>query len=356
MLANIILNKLTRKIKISKTDITWICQSVKRILLDQPILLKLKPPIIICGDTHGQFKDTCRIFDICGNPSSNKYLFLGDYVDRGLNGVENLCYLLLFKIIYPDTFYLLRGNHESSVITKQFGFYDECIEKYDKDVWKCFCGVFNCLPIAAIIGNRIFCVHGGLSPELKDIENDLNKIKRPIEIYSSNLLSDLLWSDPNNDIEDWEENDRGTGVFFGLNHFLDFIRENGFEYVFRAHQAVKNGYDFPFTEDIGLITIFSAPNYCNFGNDGGVMHVDENFNCSFTIIDPELSDPNIKFNDNFNEALDEYSKKSQYEEDEKKFKAKQKSKRKKMENDPNLIKLMDFSNIISTSLNLKSKE
>ncbi|KAK8890924.1 serine/threonine protein phosphatase Pzh1 [Tritrichomonas musculus] len=353
MLANIILKKLMHKTKISKTDITWICQSVKRILLDQPTLLKLKPPIIICGDTHGQFRDTCRIFDICGSPSSNSYLFLGDYVDRGLNGVENLCYLLLFKILYPNTFYLLRGNHESSVITKQFGFYDECIEKYDKDVWKCFCGVFNCLPIAAVIGNKIFCVHGGISPQLRDIENDLNSIKRPIEIHSSDLLSDLLWSDPNNEVDEWEENDRGTGVFFGLNHFLDFINKNGFEYVFRAHQAVKNGYDFPFTEDIGLITIFSAPNYCNFGNDGGVMYVDEDFNCSFTIIDPELTDPNIQFNDYFNEALDEYKKKSQYEEDEIKMRKDRNSKKKRMQNDPNYIKLMNFSNAIKASLNSK---
>lgn len=310
MLGKNILNKLLQGTQISKTDIIWVCQSVKQIFMNQPIQLKLKPPLIICGDTHGQFSTTLKIFEVCGNPSETNYLFLGDYVDRGLNGIENVCCLFLYKIFYPDRFYLLRGNHECSSVTMEFGFYDECVSKYDKSVWTHFCEVFQCLPITAIIDNTFFCVHGGLSPELHDIEKDIKSLTRPIEIYQSDLLSDLLWSDPNRNVHEWEENDRGTGVFFGVDHFLDFVHKNNFEFVIRAHQVVQEGYDFPFSEDIGLITIFSAPNYCQVGNNGAVVKVDKDLNCSFIIFEADIDrTQKSHINQEFNEALDEFTKK-----------------------------------------------
>ncbi|OHS92838.1 Serine/threonine protein phosphatase alpha-1 isoform [Tritrichomonas foetus] len=284
MLAEIILEKLYNDTKISKTDIIWICQTSKRILLEQPILLELQLPVTICGDTHGQFLDTCRLFERCGDPSKINYLFLGDYVDRGCDGVENMCLLLLYKIIYPENFFLLRGNHECGYITKQFGFYDECVKKYDEGVWSLFCDVFNCLPVAAIISDRVFCVHGGISPELKDFD-DILAIKRPAEVPAKGLLCDLLWSDPDPKANTWGKNNRGTGVVFGLKQYLDFKRKFGIDIMVRGHQVIEDGYNFPFGEKNGLLTIFSAPNYCGLENDGKALRIKKNLVCTFQTIE-----------------------------------------------------------------------
>ena len=105
---------------------------------------------------------------------------MGDYVDRGKQSIECICLLLAYKIKYDENFFMLRGNHECGSINKKYGFYDECKRRYDVKLWESFVDLFNCLPIAGTIDDRIFVVHGGLSPELEDVEQ-LQNIKRPIE-------------------------------------------------------------------------------------------------------------------------------------------------------------------------------
>jgi len=151
-------------------EILWLCEQSRKILISQPILLELEAPLKVCGDTHGQYFDLMRLFDYGGYPPDSNYLFLGDYVDRGRQSLETICLLLAYKIRYPENFFLLRGNHECSTINRIYGFYDECKRRYSVKVWKTFTDVFNCLPIAAIIDEKIFCTHGGLSPDLKDKE------------------------------------------------------------------------------------------------------------------------------------------------------------------------------------------
>lgn len=144
-----------------------LCYEAKNIIIKQPMLLEINPPINICGDFHGQFTDMREVFSSVGTPShGTHYLFLGDYVDRGRQSLECICLLLAFKIKDPNMVFMLRGNHECSELNKIYGFYDECKRRVNIKVWKSFCDCFNCFPIAAVVGDRIFCVHGGISPLL----------------------------------------------------------------------------------------------------------------------------------------------------------------------------------------------
>ena len=251
--------------------------------MDQPTFLELESPLTVCGDIHGQYPDLLRLFDLGGFPPEANYIFLGDYVDRGKQSIECICLLLAYKIKYEENFFLLRGNHECASINIMYGFYDECKKRYDLKLWKLFTDLFNCLPIAASIDDKILLLHGGLSPELKDI-NQLKKIKRPTDIPEDGMLCDVLWSDPDNSVKEWGKNDRGVSVTFGESVITKFLEKNDLDLVCRAHQVVEEGYEF-FSDNRELVTVFSAPNYCGeFDNNGAIMLVDENLMCSFKII------------------------------------------------------------------------
>ena len=111
-----------------------------------------------------------------GDIAENSYLFLGDFVDRGYHSLETFLLLLCYKVRFPQRITLLRGNHESRQITQVYGFYDESLRKYQSaEVWKICNEIFDLLPLAAIINQKIFCVHGGLSPNALSI-NDVSFI------------------------------------------------------------------------------------------------------------------------------------------------------------------------------------
>lgn len=134
---------------------------------------------LFVGDIHGQYGDLIKIFEKGGFPGDVNYLFLGDYVDRGKKSIECICLLLAYKIKHPENFFMLRGNHECASINRIYGFYDECKRKYNLKLWKIFSDVFNVMPVAALIGEKILCMHGGLSPELKNLQQ-ITSIPRPI--------------------------------------------------------------------------------------------------------------------------------------------------------------------------------
>jgi serine/threonine-protein phosphatase PP1 catalytic subunit len=151
--------------------INVILARARDIMMKQPMLVEVEPPINICGDTHGQFYDLLQIFDMGGLPSATqKYLFLGDYVDRSHQSVEVMILLLCYKIKFPDNVFLLRGNHECASINRIYGFYDECKRRYNIRVWRNFVDLFNCMPVSALVAGRILCMHGGLSPELISLD------------------------------------------------------------------------------------------------------------------------------------------------------------------------------------------
>jgi serine/threonine-protein phosphatase PP1 catalytic subunit len=268
------------------SELTWLCDCSQEIFLEECALLPLSTPLVICGDTHGQFPDLIRIFDTAGVPPDVQYLFLGDYVDRGRQSIETVSLLLLYKIVYPTRVWMLRGNHECSYINRLYGFRDDCIIHYGAGIWERFCALFNCIPVAAIVDDKIFCVHGGLSPHLTSLDQ-IRNLARPLEVPEEGLLCDLLWSDPSADVVGWGENDRGTSVTFGLDIVIDFCEKFGFDLICRGHQAVMSGFEFPFEEVRKIVTIFSAPNYCyEFENQAAFLVVDENLFCVFHHLEP----------------------------------------------------------------------
>lgn len=279
------LNKLHlgSHISLSECEIKYLCRESQEIFLSQPILLDLKAPIKICGDIHGQFYDMLRLFECGGFPPDSNYLFLGDYVDRGNRGIETICLLFAYKIKYPDNLFLLRGNHECASINRIYGFYDECKRKYNIKLWNTFNNTFNCLPVAAIIDEKIFCLHGGLSPELSSMEQ-VRSISRPTDIPDMGLLCDLLWSDPDPHIHGWGDNNVSVSYTFGADIVSSFLKKHNLDMICRSHQVVEDGYEFFAQRQ--LVTIFSVPNYCGeFDNNGAMMCVDENLMCSFQILE-----------------------------------------------------------------------
>lgn len=277
-------SKPGKQVNLSENEIKGLCLKAREIFISQPMLLELEAPLKICGDIHGQYYDLLRLFEYGGFPPEANYLFLGDYVDRGRQSLETICLMLAYKIKYPENFFLLRGNHESSTINRLYGFYDECKRRYSIRLWKLFGDCFNCLPVAAIIDEKILCMHGGLSPELTSLEQ-INKIFRPTDVPDSGLLCDLLWSDPDKDAPAWEDNERGVSYVFGPEIVTLFLKKHDLDLVCRAHQVVEDGYEFFAKRQ--LVTVFSAPNYCGeFDNSGAMMTVDESLMCSFQILKP----------------------------------------------------------------------
>ncbi|GBG28266.1 Serine/threonine-protein phosphatase PP1-gamma catalytic subunit [Hondaea fermentalgiana] len=278
------------KVDLDASSIHKICARAEKIFLSEPGLLKLKAPINIVGDIHGQFLDLLRYFEIGGLPPNTQYLFLGDYVDRGKNGVETTMLLLAFKLKYPDKIYMLKGNHECTTISRMYGFWDECAVKYSETSWREMNAVFKTLPLAALVNDRIFATHGGLSPDLISLR-DINAIERPSDVPIDGLLCDLLWSDPTKDSAVWMPSDRGVSYCFGERIVDDFLQAFDVDIIVRAHQVVPEGFEFFPANTRKLVTVFSAVNYCNqFDNAGAMMLVDKDLVCSFHVLKPETSE------------------------------------------------------------------
>ncbi|MCL7032698.1 hypothetical protein MKW94_010074 [Papaver nudicaule] len=264
-----------KQVQLSEAEIRQLCVASREIFLQQPNLLELEAPIKICGDIHGQYGDLLRLFEYGGLPPQANYLFLGDYVDRGKQSLETICLLLAYKIKYPENFFLLRGNHECASINRIYGFYDECKRRFNVRLWKAFTDCFNCLPVAALIDDKILCMHGGLSPDLANLDQ-IRNITRPVDVPDTGLLCDLLWSDPGRESKGWGMNDRGVSYTFGADAVAEFLMKQDLDLVCRAHQVVEDGYEF--FADRQLVTIFSAPNYCGEFDNAGAMMSDKSIN------------------------------------------------------------------------------
>lgn len=226
--------------------------------------------ISVCGDTHGQFYDLVNIFKINGNPSqTNPYLFNGDFVDRGSFSVEVVITLIAWKLLYPNHFFMSRGNHESKNLNKLYGFEGEVRNKYDDKIYELFSMLFCSLPLCHVINKKIFVVHGGLFSKDNVSLDDIRSIDRFREPTDSGLFCECLWSDPCQAYGRLPSK-RGVGLSFGPDVTKKFLEYNNLEMVVRSHEVKQEGYEVD--HDGKLVTVFSAPNYCDqMGNKGALI-------------------------------------------------------------------------------------
>ena len=258
------------------SDIKWICEKVREVFAAEDNVVNVTSPVTVAGDTHGQFHDLLELFKTGGEVPGTKYVFLGDYVDRGHHSVQVITLLLLIKIEHPENIILLRGNHEARAQTQVFGFYDECLLKYgDSKVWCLFTSTFDFMPVAAVIDSRLFCAHGGISPSAVHLD-DLRKQERFSELPFTGPLADIAWSDPEEDHSGWRESPRGAGYTFGEDAVDTWNQTNGLEGIVRAHQMVYEGFFWHHSRK--TLTLFSAPNYMyRAGNTAAVLQLETNF-------------------------------------------------------------------------------
>ncbi|EFX03610.1 serine/threonine-protein phosphatase 2b catalytic subunit [Grosmannia clavigera kw1407] len=286
-----------REGRLTDEQALWIIHAGTELLRAEPNMLEMDAPITVCGDVHGQYYDLMKLFEVGGDPAETRYLFLGDYVDRGYFSIECVLYLWSLKIHYPNTLWLLRGNHECRHLTDYFTFKLECKHKYSEAVYDACMESFCCLPLAAVMNKQFLCIHGGLSPELHTLD-DLKRIDRFREPPTQGLMCDILWADPLEDFGQEKTSDyflhnhvRGCSYFFSYQAACAFLEKNNLLSIIRAHEAQDAGYRmYRKTRTTGfpsVMTIFSAPNYLDvYNNKAAVLKYENNvmnirqFNCT----------------------------------------------------------------------------
>ncbi|XP_012470772.1 serine/threonine-protein phosphatase 5 isoform X2 [Gossypium raimondii] len=247
---------------------------MREMLRSQPSLVDINVPdgshFTVCGDVHGQFYDLINIFELNGLPSEeNPYLFNGDFVDRGSFSVEVILTLFALKCMCPSAIYLARGNHESRSMNKIYGFEGEVRSKLSEKFVELFAEVFCCLPLAHVINQKVFVVHGGLFSVDGVKLSDIKAVDRFCEPPEEGLMCELLWSDPQ-PFPGRGPSKRGVGLSFGADVTRKFLQDNNLDLIVRSHEVKDEGYEIE--HDGKLITIFSAPNYCDqMGNKGAYI-------------------------------------------------------------------------------------
>jgi serine/threonine-protein phosphatase 5 len=264
---------------IARRDLIWLLLRCLEIFTALPNFVSVEVPptdeITVCGDTHGQFFDLMNIFEMNGLPSeSNRYLFNGDFVDRGSYSLETVTTLFAFKALYPEHIFLSRGNHEGLPMNRVYGFEGEVKAKYDDTVFQLFSEVFNSLPVGHIINKKVFVVHGGLYSKDDVTISELQKPSRFGEIPESGLICESMWADPQ-PMKGRSPSNRGVGLSFGPDVTENFLRTNGLDLIIRSHECKDEGY--VVEHDGKCITVFSAPNYCDqMGNKGAFIRLKGN--------------------------------------------------------------------------------
>uniref|UniRef100_A0A0R3RQF3 Serine/threonine-protein phosphatase n=1 Tax=Elaeophora elaphi TaxID=1147741 RepID=A0A0R3RQF3_9BILA len=264
-------------------EVREICLRCREVFRMESILLRIDPPIYILGDIHGQFPDLVKIISKIGTPPRKRYLFMGDYVDRGRWSLETVSLLMAYKVRYPKHLYMLRGNHETRAVNRIYGFFEECVQRFPENndgtqLWTLFQHAFNCMPFAALIGERIFAAHGGISEDLLNW-NQFKRICRPTDVTDIGFINDLIWADPGNFPGKYIQSPRGVSQLFGKQATEEFQQKLNIDLIVRGHQVAQDGYEL--LHDKKCLTLFSAPYYCDeLDNKAGILHISQSLHCT----------------------------------------------------------------------------
>lgn len=242
--------------RVSTTVIRTVLDYIINVLKNDQTLVEMNGDVTIVGDLHGQMVNLVRALSAGQLNPTSKFVFLGDYVDRGQNSLEVIVLLYALKILYPNNICLLRGNHEAQLPSEPDGFYCECCKKANTSIYEEFIKSFDYLPLAAIVNKSIFCVHGGISPHLDSVQQ-IREIRRPIGVPLRGLITDLLWSDPDPKCYTFGGNPRGQTVTWGKISSDRFLKRNHLKMIVRGHQVAIDGYKYPLT-DRSVVTLFTA--------------------------------------------------------------------------------------------------
>ncbi|GMT14614.1 hypothetical protein PFISCL1PPCAC_29103 [Pristionchus fissidentatus] len=284
------LNPDSTKIQYNMDDIVKLLDQALVDITIQPTLLEFEAPTFVCGDIHGQITDLRRIFHICGYPSTKRFLFLGDYVDRGAHSIEVICVLFALRLLFKNNVYLLRGNHELAHINKSYGFMEDINVRWAsdlpkaKELYRKFNEVFSFLPLAAVVSNKILCMHGGLSPSLNSLD-DIRRLERPITTPKG-LAQDILWADPQHGVQGFKHNSmRACSFNFGEKDVEERLKKMGLSKMIRAHQVVQFGWE-AFANG-RVITVFSASRYQEeLYNYAAIIDIQKNLRMEIMMIKP----------------------------------------------------------------------
>jgi len=298
-------------VPLPREEVVALVMAAQKLFAAEPTLIDLDGACQVFGDIHGQYFDLLRLFELFGYPRGGaegvtvdccrpqlgpdtKFVFLGDYVDRGRYSVDCVCLIFALKIRFPDNVFVIRGNHEDEAMNSFFGFLDECRRTYDYQMWRIFNECFAYMPISVLISKKILCVHGGISPFLQSIDQ-ISAIMRPVASVANPaenpLLADLLWADPGVDqtMSGFEmrypNGKRGCSHDFGLDVLEEFLEENHLEILIRAHELVQDGFEI--WGGGRLITLFSAPNYCGeYDNSAAILIIHPDLRIDFKVMRP----------------------------------------------------------------------
>ena len=250
-------------------EVSKILENAKKGFENENLLLEFnlqnsEKKVFVIGDIHGNLESLLALYNaICTN-NPELVIFLGDIVDRGPKQLECLMFILALKVLDPQKYYLLRGNHESLEINQMYGFFQEYFNRFkDSHSFTEISAVYNSLPICAIVNSKILCLHGGVPQDLKILQ----KLKgvRTINITSifksiEQSFIQIMWNDPKEEIQGFSASFRGSGIkYFGEDVFDTFLKENNLKFLIRGHEPFPEGYRWFFHNR--LLSIFSSANY-----------------------------------------------------------------------------------------------
>lgn len=272
-------------------DMKSVIRSARNIMKQEKTILYLEGEYEVVGDIHGDLTSLMTIFEKKGYPNVTKYIFLGDYVDRGSHSIEVVLLLLALKCLVPNRIFLIRGNHECSSVSKKYDFRNDCVCRVDMPFFKSIIKAFNVMPLGAVVNEEIFCVHGGI-PQTEMTLEEISDLKRPFHSEYKDIQEAMLWSDPKANLlfEDFEFNAaRKAGLYFSKKALDKFFEANGLTYLIRGHEVCQEGYELPFGPEFNCVTIFSSVNH-QMGNIGSTITIGEDRSVSLCQFENDIDD------------------------------------------------------------------